>query len=312
LDGIVWSDWFNLSFRKAERNVRGGELLIPFIAALLSGAGTIIDKIALTKRRIPLRQFIPFVFLYLFFFTALVTPYLGSVNFNLLLSPQFLFLFLVMILLAITWNIFYYESLGKEELYEFETIVILTPLVTIVLSWLFFPETWDVRVGWAALVAAAALVASHWEKHHLSLNHYSLNLMVAVLLMATEDIIVTELLRDHVFSPVGLYVIRTFILFSFFFAYYRPNVATMNRKNLNIIGLTGLLGAAFMILKFYGYRNLGIPYTSLVIVAAPIAIYIASAYVMKERMKVKVLVAAAVIALAIIYATSIYQTNLFS
>lgn len=285
-------------------------MLIPFLAALANGLGTVVDKIALSKRRIPLRQFIPFVFLYLFFFTALVTPFLGSVNFDLLLSPQFLFLFLVMILLAITWNIFYYESLEKEELYEFETIIILTPLVTIILSWLFFPETWDMRVGWAALIAAIALVASHWEKHHIRLSHYSLNLMVAVVLMATEDIIITELLRDRVFSPVGLYVIRTFILFSFFFAYYRPNVAAMNRKNLNIIGLSGLLGATFMVLKFYGYRNLGIPYTALITVAAPMAIYIASAYTLRERMKLKVVLSAAVIALAIIYATSVYQPGM--
>jgi drug/metabolite transporter (DMT)-like permease len=290
--------------------VEEGFLFIPFLAALANGLETVVDKIAISKKRVPLRQFIPFLFLYLFFFTALVTPFFGAINFDLLLSPQFLFLFLVMILLAITWNIFYYESLGKEDQYEFETIIILTPLVTIALSWLFFPETWDVRIGLAAIIAALALVGSHFEKHHLKISHYSLNLMVAVLLMATEDVIITELLRDRVFSPVGLYVIRTFILFSFFFAYYRPNVASMNRKNLNIIGLSGLLGAMFMVLKFYGYRNFGIPYTALITVAAPMTIYVVSAFSLRERMKIKVIIAAVIIASAIIYATSIYQSHL--
>ncbi len=55
-------------------------MIIPFLAALAHGGGTIVDKIALSKRRIPLNQYIPFLFLYLFFFAALATPFLGAVN----------------------------------------------------------------------------------------------------------------------------------------------------------------------------------------------------------------------------------------
>jgi drug/metabolite transporter (DMT)-like permease len=284
-------------------------VFIPFFAALTNGLATVVDKVAISKRHVPLRQYIPFLFLYLFFFSAIASPFFGWVNVQLLLAPQFLFFFLVMILLAITWNIFYYESIAKEKLYEFESIIILTPLVTIVLSWIFFPETWDVRLGTAAIIAAIALIASHWEKHHFTLDHYSMNLLVAVVLIATEDIIVTELLRDGVFSPVGLYAVRTFILFSFFFAYYRPNVSNINRGNLNIIALSGFLSTLFMIMKYYGYKDLGIPYTALVTIAGPMSVYIASAFVLHERMKFKVVLATAVVATAIIYATSIISVR---
>lgn len=280
-------------------------MFIPFLAAIAGGTEIIIDKVALSKRRIPLAQYVPFLFLYLFFFSALASPALGFINAHLILSPQILFLFLIMIILAITWNIFYYETLTKEKLTEFETIIMMAPMVTVGLSWIFFPETWDQRVGAAALIAAFALVWSHWEKHHLKLSHYSMQLIVAVVLIATEDIIVTELLRDQVFSPVSLYAVRTLFLFSFFFAYYRPNIKEMKRSNLNIIGLSGLLGALFMILKYYGYQKFGIPYTALVTVAAPITVYTASAIVMRERMRPRVLIAAGIICFAIIYATSI-------
>ncbi len=282
-------------------------MVAPFLAALSSAALTVIDKVALSKRNIPIRQYVPFLFLYLFFFTALASPFLGSVNWKLLLAPQFLFLFIVLIALAVTWNIFYYESLKKETLYEFETILMLTPLVTIMLSWVFFPETWDYRIGIAGIVAAAALVWSHWEKHHLKLSHYSMNLLVAVVLMAIEDVIVTELLRDHVFSPVGLYAVRTLVVFGFFYAYYRPAAQRMNRSNLGIISLAGLLGALFMVFKYYGYKNFGIPFTALVTLTAPMGVYMASATVLHERMKWKVLVAGAIVAAAVVYAASVLQ-----
>lgn len=282
-------------------------MIAPFLAALSYAGGTVVDKIALSKRNIALRTYVPFLFLYLFFFSALITPFLGAVNWSLLLQPQFLFLFLVMIVLAVTWNIFYYESLRKEELSEFESIIMLVPLVTIVLSWIFFPETWDVRIGIAGLIAAFALVWSHWEKHHLRLSHYSLNLVVAVVLIAIENVVVTELLRDGVFSPVALYAFRTLILFAFFFAYYRPNVTKTSRSQMSIISLSGLLGTLYMIFRYYGYKQFGIPFTSLVEIAAPMSIYIASATVIHERMRGKVLIAALITATAIVYATAVLR-----
>lgn len=283
----------------------GGFMIAPFLSAIAYSLGTIVDKVAVSKRNIQLRHYVPYLFLYLFFFSALASPFFGYVNWKLLLAPQFIFLFLVMILLAVTWNIFYYESLKKEKLMEFESIIMFVPLVTVALSWVFFPETWQLKVGGAALVAATALIWSHWDNHHIRFDHYSLNLLVAVLLMATEDIIATELLRDQVISPVSLYALRTFILFAFFFAYYRPKVEKIDPKSLNIIGLAGLLGALFMIFRYYGYQKTGIPFTSLVSIAAPITVYIGSATVLRERQKPKVIIATGIVALAIVYATSV-------
>lgn len=284
-------------------------MLAPFLSALTMGVGTVIDKVGLSKKGIPVKQYVPFLFLYLFFFTALASPFLGRINWNLLFAPQFLFLFLILIILAIAWNIFYYESLQKEKLYEFESIVMLTPLVTIALSWIFFPETWEWHIGLVGVIAAVALVWSHWDKHHMKLSHYSMNMLVAIVMIAMEDIVATELLRDQVFSPIGLYAVRTFILFGFFFAYFRPEVRRIPRSTLNVISLSGLLGAISMVFKYYGYQSYGIPYTALVTLAAPMAVYIGSATVIHERMKWKVVVAAAVIAVAIVYATAVVQVS---
>jgi drug/metabolite transporter (DMT)-like permease len=104
---------------------------------------------------------------------------------------------------------------------------------------------------------------------------------------------------------VSLYAIRTFFLFVFFFAYYRPRTEKVDPKSLNIVGLSGLLGAVFMVLKYYGYQEFGIPFTALVSVAAPITVYVGSARVLRERQKGKVLIATGIIAVAIVYATSV-------
>lgn len=280
-------------------------MIAPFIATVAYGANLIVDKFGLSKRHITLRHYVPYLFLYLFFFSAVASPFLGYVNWNLLLAPQFIFLFLVLILLAIVWNIFYYESLKKEKLLEFESIVMFVPFTTIALSWIFFPETWQLKVGVAGLLGGATLVWSHWDRHHLRFDHYSLNLLVAVLLMATEDIIATELLRDQVISPVSLYALRTFILFAFFFAYYRPRVEKVDARSLNVVGLSGFLGAVFMVFKYYGYQTVGIPFTALVTIAAPISAYVGSAVVIHERQKPKVIIATAIIAITIVYAASV-------
>jgi drug/metabolite transporter (DMT)-like permease len=285
-------------------------VIIPFLASMTYGLGIIVDKIALSKRKIALSSYIPYLFLYLCFFSALVTPFFGQIDweylFNAHRDPLPLFLFLLMILLAITWNIFYYESLAKEELYEFETITMLAPIVTIGLSWIFLPEKWNIHIGIAAIVATGALIWSHWEKHHITLSHYSMNLIMAVFLMAMEDIIVTSLLSYQIFSPVSLYAVRTLVLFIFFFAYYKPKGdARVHQKNSSIIAFSGLLGAITMILKYYGYVTVGIPFTVLVIVVAPITIYVASALVLHERMRVKTLIATLIIALSVIYATAL-------
>lgn len=282
-------------------------MFLPFVSAIANALGISIDKVAISKRQIPLREYIPFLFLYLFFFAALTTPFLGYVNWQALIQPQFLFLFFVLIIVAITWNTLYYNSLRQEKLFEFESIIMMTPLVTIAMSYLFFPEQWNYQIGIAALVAACALIWSHWEHHHFTLNHYSLNLIVAVVLMSIESIVITELLRDQIFSPVSLYAIRTLLLFGFFFLYYRPRVGKLSRSKLGLISFSGFFGAIMMVTQYYGYANLGIPYTSLVVMAGPMGVYITSAFVLKERMRPKVVISAAIIAVAIIYATSLIQ-----
>src|SRR6185369_2948742 len=93
--------------------------------------------------------------------TFMVMPWFGSVNVLLATNQQYVFYVILMILLAIMWNIFYYQGLKKEKIIEFEMILLLTPLATVLMAALFFPEEFNPPVFWASLIASLALILSH-------------------------------------------------------------------------------------------------------------------------------------------------------
>lgn len=278
-------------------------MFLPFFAAIANAGGIIIDKVLLGKRRMAVHVFIPVLFLFLFVFTALLVPLLGRVDSDLALQPSYLFLFVLMIVLSITWNVFYYQSIQKEKLYEHELIIMLEPLMTILLASVFFPEDLDMRILGIAIVAGVALFVSRLERDHFAFDRYSLNLMLAVMLMALESIIIKELLS--VYSPVSLYAFRTGFIFLFFLIYYRPRLAMVSATNLWWVMGSSLLGVIYMILRFYGYRDLGIVHTTLILIISPVLVYIASSSLFNERVRIKTVVSGLIILSSIIYVTYI-------
>ncbi len=278
--------------------------LFPFISALADAGAVIVDKIILGRRRMALHVFIPTLFLLLFLMTAILAPFLGLVETRLALKPQYIFLFILMIILAITWNVFYYQSIQKEKLYEHELIIMLAPAATIILASLLFPQNeLDKRIFVPAVIAAGALFVSRLEKNHLAFDKYSLNLFLAVLLMSLEIMIINELLA--IYSPVSLYALRTGFVFLFFIAYYRPRLTAISKGNLAWTALSALLGVIYMILRFYGYRNLGVVHTTLILIISPFLVYVCSSFIFNEKIKWKTVITGLIILICIAYVTYI-------
>ena len=278
--------------------------LLPFFSALADAGGVIVDKIILGRRRMALHVFIPTLFLFLFLMTAILSPFLGLVETRLALKPQYIFLFILMIILAITWNVFYYQSIQKEKLYEHELIIMLAPAATIIFASILFPQNeLDWRILVPAIIAAGALFTSRLERNHIVFDKYSLNLFLAVLLMSLEIMIIKELLT--IYSPVSLYALRTGFIFLFFMAYYRPRLTAVCKENLGWIALSALLGVIYMVLRFYGYRNLGVVHTTLILIISPFLVYLCSSLLFNERLKWKTVVTGFIILVCIAYVTYI-------
>lgn len=274
--------------------------MFPFIATITQAGGIILDKIILTRRRIAFHVYVPLTFLFLFLVTAICYPFLGTI------SPEFfelknLILFLIMLIAAIIWNIFFYKGIESEKVQEFELILMFQPLLTIFLASIFLKGENSIHTEIAAFIASIALIISQIKKHHLELSRGASNMIIAVIFMSIE-LIVIRLLLD-VMSPVALYAIRTGIIAILFFLYYKPRIFQVAKMNHLLIFINAIIASIQMITKFYGFETLGVVYTSMILIMAPLLIYLGSIYFLHEKLKLRTVISAIVILGCIVYAT---------
>lgn len=274
--------------------------MFPFIAALTQVGGILIDKIILTRRQVSLHVFVPVLFLFLFLLTGLIVPFLGNVSAR-IFEPYFLIVFLSMLVVAVAWNIFYYQGVQSEKVHEFEMIVMFQPLLTILLATMFLRSERNLHLEIASFAAAAFLIIAHLKKAHLEFSKGSLKLIGAVVFMSIELILIKILLA--VFSPAALYFIRTGIIFIFFLLLYRPQINKIAPQNILLIMGSSFLGTTQMVTKFYGFEQFGVIYTSLILILSPVLVYIFSTIFFHEKIKLRTIVSIIVILGSIVYAT---------
>lgn len=274
--------------------------MFAFVAAISQAAGIIVDKIVLTRRRVETRVFIPILFLFLAFLTAILIPFLGYVSSD-FFQVKYILFFLAMLVTAIIWNFFYYRGAQKEKVQEFELIIMFQPLMTILLAAIFIEKDVNIYLFIASILASIALILAHLKKMHFELSEYSWGLVIASFFISVEIIFQKILLE--VFSPASLYFYRTAIIFIFFYIYYRPHIKQVSNINLWLIMLTSALGVVQMVTKFYGFDKFGVIYTSLVLIISPILVYILSTLLLRERLRARMIVSFLVILGCIVYAT---------
>jgi drug/metabolite transporter (DMT)-like permease len=179
------------------------------------------------------------------------------------------------------------------------------PLLTILLASIFLANERNFAVVVAAIIAGVALIVSRINHEHLEFNNASIGLIFAVVLMSVELILIDLLLP--VLSPVALYAVRTGLIAIFFFIYYRPRLRAIADHHYGLIAATSALGVAQMVSKFYGFQEFGVVYTSLILVLAPVIVYIVSTFWLHERLKPRTLACSIVILACVLYATVMGQ-----
>lgn len=275
-------------------------MLIAIFSAFSHAGLLILDKIILSKQKATLKIFLPITFIFLFIITALLFPFLGRIDTELAFLPNALFLLFIMLLLAIGWNVLYYQSVQQDKVHHHEMLQMFAPLFTIILAAVFFPDELDGRVFILALIASAALLYAKSERQHYMPSQVTINTMLGVLMMATESIVIRELL--YYYSPVALYAIRTGILALFFLFYYRPILGKVKSIHWRWIAVASLVGAVMMITRFYAFSELGVIFTTLLAVMAPMMVFLLSWQVLHEKIKPRVVVAGLVVVSCVAYA----------
>lgn len=275
-------------------------MLTGIIAAITQAFGVTLDKVVLSYRKIPVKDFIPIVFLFLSLFTLPLLFFRGGVDWQEFLTWKYILLYLAMIAVAIVWNILYYHGVRSERVQEFELILMLNPLIVILLATFFFPAERNLQILVAGIVASLALIFAHLKREHLVFSRTALWLIVCVILMSVETIMHRVLL--NLISPASLYFSRTLLLLIFFVLFYRPKISGLNKISIGLIALNGLLGAAQFIARFYGYRDAGVIITTLILTIAPVLVYLGAYLYFKEKVNKKMIAAGAVIIFCIIWA----------
>jgi len=278
--------------------------MFPLIAALTQAGGIIIDKITLTRNRVELRVFIPIVFICLFFLTAVLFPWLGWISTD-FTALKYQLLFWAMIVVAIAWNFFYYKGAQAEKVHDFELIIMGQPLVTILLASIFLANEQNWHIVIAAIVASVALIISRIQKEHVVMTPAMWGLVAAVVLMSVELILIDYLLK--VLSPVALYAFRTGLITLFFLFFYHPRLKQVSPHHYGLMIASSVLGVVQMVSKFYGFTEFGVIYTSLILILAPVLVYIIATIWLHERLKIKQILAGLVILSCILYATILGQ-----
>ncbi|MFA7244529.1 MAG: DMT family transporter [Patescibacteria group bacterium] len=276
-------------------------MLEAVIASIGYAGGVVADKIILCRHRVPVLRFIPLLFIWLAIISAIFLPLYGSINWNGLLTAQYIILFILLIVVAVTWNIFYYKGIQKEEIHEFELIMLLSPLVTILLATIFLPKERDWTIFVAAVVASGALLATRFRHHHMKIGRTAWQTMLAMVLMSAESIFIKEMLA--VMSPVTLYFIRTAIVGLVFLIAYRPKLFSMPRTAYGLTIISAIFGVVQMVLKFYGFDSLGVVETTMILVLGPFLVYFASSYYFKEQLYKRDIFAAVIVILCILFVT---------
>ncbi len=276
-------------------------MTLALIAAIGYAGGIVVDKIILSRYRIPVKRFVPLLFIWLATITAFLLPKFGVVDWSVFGTTKYLLLFLAMFAVAITWNSFYYRGIQNEEIHEFELVMLLSPLVTIVLSEIFLPSERNIELFIAGAVASIALILSRFKHHHLQITKNTSIIFIAMFFMSAESIIIKMLL--DVFSPVALYFIRTAIMAVIFLIIWRPKLLSVPARCFAYTIISAVFGVIQMVLKFYGFAKLGVVETTIILVLGPFLVYFFSAFYFKENLKKRDIIAALIVIASVLYVT---------
>ena len=269
----------------------------PVLGALALAAGTILERLVLKKRKVDIKLYQVASFLaivvsmlpLIYFFWRIDAPALEIKNIIVLLA---------VVLFSIFANLLVFYSMKWEKVTNLEPARVLEPLFVIILAivFSFFAEGLyerNIRIIVPALIAGLVLVLTHFKKDHLEFNKYFIAAIAGSFFFALE-LVVSRLILDY-YSPLSFYFLRSSSIFLISWAIFRPKFGNLSTKVKWEIFLTGVVWVVYRVVVYYGYLNIGVVFTTLLLMLAPVLIYVFAHFFLKEKMSWKNFVASIVI-----------------
>jgi len=279
-------------------------IVLPFLGALLEAVVTVVDKKILRKHKIDHRNLTVYGFStmvlvmlpFIFFFWD-VKP--GALEFQ---NIIIFFTVVILSLLAVTTSLY---SLKREDVSEIEPIRLIQPLFTILLAFIFsfffsvYSNERNPLILILALIASIALIASHVEKHHLKMNKYIIAATLGSFFFALELVISRSILE--LYNPLTFYFLRCMFMFIFALIIFHPSIEPLKKSNIKFLILFGAVSAViYRMVVYYGFLSLGIVFTTILFIVAPIFVYIFARVFLKEKIRLKQIIASIIIIICII------------
>ena len=280
-------------------------IYIPILGALALAGGTIITKVVLREKKVNIKLFQTAAFFaavlvmipLLYFFWTFQPQALESKNLG---------IFFLIILFSMIANLAMFYSMKREKVSELEPAFVLEPLFTILLAILFSflvsVELYErnLKVIIPALIAGGVLILTHIKKDHIKFNKYFLVAVVGSFFFALE-LVLSRLILDF-YSPMTFYFLRCSSLFILSFIIFKPKFEKLNSKIRWEILAIGALWVAFRVIVYYGYLQLGVIFTTLVLMIGPIFVFLFAWKFLKEKLGWKNILATIVIVGCVLYA----------
>ncbi len=276
---------------------------IPILGALTLAIITIWEKFVLRKKNIDIKIFQTSAFLSAVLVMIPLLFFFWKFDVN-ALEPKNLLIFGGVILSSLLANYFMFFALKWEKVSNLEPALILEPLFTILLAVLFslfFTGLYErnLEIIIPAIIASLALVFSHIKKHHLNFNKYFLAAIAGSFFFALE-LIISRLILEF-YSPLSFYFLRCLFIFIISLIIFRPNFSKLNTKISSQIFFIGALWVLYRIVVYWGYLQLGVVFTTLMILLGPVFVYALASIFLKEKLELRNILAAIVILACILY-----------
>ncbi len=280
---------------------------IPLLGAFSEGAGTVIEKKILMKRKLETRTYntfsfmaiviilIPIIFIANYF---LPTQFPTQIDAKAFLPVNLLLMFGV-IIVSILANLFTFYAMKWEKMTELEPMRLMQPMFTILLAFFIFSTERQTQTSIIilSLIASFALVASHIRKHHLSFNKYAWAAILGSLFFSLELVMSKEILSFY--PPLVFYLFRCFGIFIISLFLFRSNPTKIQKSTWPMIFAVSFIWIFYRVLLYSSYLSEGMITTTLLFILTPVFIYIFSWKYLKEQFRWRNLIASVIIVICV-------------
>jgi drug/metabolite transporter (DMT)-like permease len=279
-------------------------MYIPIIGSFLEASASIIEKKILRENKIDYKNYTVYGFLTIVLVMIPFTFFLWG------LSPEALklkniLIFFAIVIISIVANILTYYSMKRKDLTELEPIRLMQPLLTIIMAFIlsfFFAQFSSERnflILALGIIASLALILPHVKKHHLSFNKYITAAVLGSFLFAAE-LVLSKFILSY-YNSFTFYFLRCLVIFIITWIIFQPKIKSIKNKTKLAILLTSIIWTIYRIILYYGYNTYGILFTTIIMsVLTPVFIFIFAAIFLKEKIKLKHIISAAIIVICVI------------